>query len=136
MGMSPGEAQETSQPKPPATPSPRTPSDLPFPQMDADGGRRLSFTQTRPGRERGSMKITGAVLEEIGRPRPFAESRPISISELFLNDPAPTEILVRMEAAGICHSDLSVVDGNRVRPVPMLLGHEAAGRIVTVGSGG
>jgi Zn-dependent alcohol dehydrogenase len=81
------------------------------------------------------MKITGAVLEEIGRPRPFAESTPISISELELTAPGPTEILVRLEAAGICHSDLSVVDGNRVRPVPMLLGHEAAGRVVEVGSG-
>lgn len=80
------------------------------------------------------MKITGAVLEEIGRPRPFAESRPITISELELGEPGPTEILVRLEAAGICHSDLSVVDGNRVRPVPMLLGHEAAGRVVEVGS--
>lgn len=80
------------------------------------------------------MKITGAVLEEIGRPRPFAESRPISISELELSEPGPTEILVRLEAAGICHSDLSVVDGNRVRPVPMLLGHEAAGRVVQVGA--
>ena len=80
------------------------------------------------------MKITGAVLEEIGRPRPFADSRPITISELELEGPGPTEILVRIEAAGICHSDLSVVDGNRVRPVPMLLGHEAAGRVVEVGS--
>ncbi|MFP3579033.1 alcohol dehydrogenase catalytic domain-containing protein [Arthrobacter sp. fls2-241-R2A-200] len=80
------------------------------------------------------MKITGAVLEEIGRSRPFAESRPITISELELAGPGPTEILVRLEAAGICHSDLSVVDGNRVRPVPMLLGHEAAGRVVEVGS--
>ncbi|MDJ0458032.1 alcohol dehydrogenase catalytic domain-containing protein [Arthrobacter sp. NQ7] len=80
------------------------------------------------------MKITGAVLEEIGRSRPFAESRPITISELELGEPGPTEILVRLEAAGICHSDLSVVDGNRVRPVPMLLGHEAAGRVVEVGS--
>src|SRR4249919_578397 len=103
-------------------------------QMDAGSGRRLSFTQTRPGRERGSMKITGAVLEEIGRPRPFAESRPISISELELAAPGPTEILVRLEAAGICHSDLSVVDGNRVRPVPMLLGHEAAGIVERVGA--
>lgn len=81
------------------------------------------------------MKITGAVLEEIGRPRPFADSRPITISELELEGPGPTEILVKIEAAGICHSDLSVVDGNRVRPVPMLLGHEAAGRVVEVGSG-
>jgi len=42
-------------------------------------------------------------------------------------------LLVRIEAAGVCHSDLSVVDGNRVRPVPMLLGHEAAGRVVELG---
>ena len=80
------------------------------------------------------MKITGAVLEEIGRSRPFAESQPISIAELELTGPGPTEILVKLEAAGICHSDLSVVDGNRVRPVPMLLGHEAAGRVVEVGA--
>jgi alcohol dehydrogenase len=44
-------------------------------------------------------------------------------------------VLVRIEAAGVCHSDLSVVDGNRVRPVPMLLGHEAAGIIERVGDG-
>ncbi|MDP9027510.1 MAG: alcohol dehydrogenase catalytic domain-containing protein, partial [Actinomycetota bacterium] len=48
--------------------------------------------------------------------------------------PRAHEVLVRIEAAGICHSDLSVVDGNRVRPVPMLLGHEAAGIIVQLGS--
>lgn len=82
------------------------------------------------------MKITGAVLEEIGRARPYAESQPLTISEVDLDTAAlgPTEILVRMEAAGLCHSDLSVVDGNRVRPVPMLLGHEAAGRIEQLGS--
>lgn len=81
------------------------------------------------------MKIRGAVLEEIGRTRPFAESAPISISELDLDEPGAGEILVRIEAAGLCHSDLSVVDGNRVRPVPMLLGHEAAGRITQLGAG-
>ncbi|MBM9466329.1 alcohol dehydrogenase catalytic domain-containing protein [Nakamurella leprariae] len=81
------------------------------------------------------MIIRGAVLEEIGRPRPYQESAPVSISELDLQPPGPDEVLVRMEAAGVCHSDLSVVDGNRVRPVPMLLGHEAAGRIEQVGPG-
>ncbi|WP_458116525.1 alcohol dehydrogenase catalytic domain-containing protein [Arthrobacter sp. D2-10] len=81
------------------------------------------------------MKITGAVLEEIGRSRPFADSRPISVSEVELDPPGPGEILVRIEAAGLCHSDLSVVDGNRVRPVPMLLGHEAAGRVEQLGDG-
>jgi alcohol dehydrogenase len=42
--------------------------------------------------------------------------------------------LIRIEAAGLCHSDLSVVDGSRARPVPMLLGHEAAGVVERVGS--
>ncbi|MCD1269283.1 alcohol dehydrogenase catalytic domain-containing protein [Microbacterium sp. MEC084] len=79
------------------------------------------------------MRITGAVLEEIGRPRPFAESTPINVSELELTDPGPTEVLVKIEAAGLCHSDLSVVDGNRVRRTPMLLGHEAAGVVVSTG---
>jgi len=79
------------------------------------------------------MKIRGAVLEEIGRPRPFADSRPITIGDLDLDEPGPTELLVRIEAAGLCHSDLSVVDGNRVRPTPMLLGHEAAGIVEQTG---
>ena len=81
------------------------------------------------------MKIIGAVLEEIGRERPYAISKPVSIVELELDEPGPDEILIKIEAAGICHSDLSVVDGNRVRPVPMLLGHEAAGTVVRVGEG-
>lgn len=80
------------------------------------------------------MKITGAVLEEIGRDKPFANTTPISVCELELSDPGPTEILVRIEAAGVCHSDLSVVDGNRPRPTPMLLGHESAGIVEAVGS--
>ncbi|MEU9334104.1 alcohol dehydrogenase catalytic domain-containing protein [Streptomyces sp. NPDC048290] len=80
------------------------------------------------------MRITGAVLEESGRTRPFAASRPITVGELELGDPGPTELLVKVEAAGVCHSDLSVVDGNRLRPTPMLLGHEAAGIVVAVGA--
>lgn len=79
------------------------------------------------------MRIRGAVLEEIGRARPYAESKPITVSEVDLAPPGPGELLVRIEAAGLCHSDLSVVDGNRVRPVPMLLGHEAAGIIESFG---
>lgn len=81
------------------------------------------------------LAIRGAVLERIGAPRPYAESRPISVVELDLAPPGDGELLVRIEAAGVCHSDLSVVDGNRVRPVPMLLGHEAAGIVEEVGSG-
>ncbi len=79
------------------------------------------------------MRIRGAVLERIGAPAPYADSRPIAVADLELAEPGPGELLVRIEAAGLCHSDLSVVDGNRVRPVPMLLGHEAAGRIESIG---
>ncbi|MET0928011.1 MAG: alcohol dehydrogenase catalytic domain-containing protein, partial [Aeromicrobium sp.] len=79
------------------------------------------------------MLITGAVLETIGSPRPFGASRPLTISTLELSEPQDNEVLVRIEAAGLCHSDLSVVDGNRVRPVPMLLGHEAAGIVERLG---
>ncbi|MGW5312374.1 alcohol dehydrogenase catalytic domain-containing protein [Nocardia thailandica] len=79
------------------------------------------------------MRIRGAVLETIGAPAPFARSQPITVSELELGEPGPGELLVRIEAAGLCHSDLSVVDGNRVRPVPMLLGHEAAGIVEAAG---
>src|SRR5690349_17372884 len=79
------------------------------------------------------MRIRGAVLETIGASRPYAASRPLSVTELELDAPGEGELLVRIEAAGLCHSDLSVVDGNRVRPIPMLLGHEAAGVVEKVG---
>lgn len=79
------------------------------------------------------MRIRGAVLERIAAPAPFADSEPITVGELELAEPGPGELLIRIEAAGVCHSDLSVVDGNRVRPLPMLLGHEAAGRVEQVG---
>jgi alcohol dehydrogenase len=80
-----------------------------------------------------TRRIRGAVLESCDNERPFATSRPITVCDLQLSGPGPDEVLVRIEAAGVCHSDLSVVDGNRRRPTPMLLGHEAAGRIVEVG---
>lgn len=79
------------------------------------------------------LEIRGAVLERIGSSRPYAQSRPITVAAVELAPPGPDELLVRIEAAGVCHSDLSVVDGNRVRPTPMLLGHEAAGIIERVG---
>ena len=79
------------------------------------------------------MEIVGAVLEHSGAEPPFATSVPLSICRLELDAPGPGEILVRIEVAGVCHSDLSVVDGNRLRPTPMLLGHEAAGIVEAFG---
>jgi alcohol dehydrogenase len=79
------------------------------------------------------MEIVGAVLEQSGAEPPFAVSAPLSICRLELDPPGPGELLVRIEVAGVCHSDLSVVDGSRVRPTPLLLGHEAAGIVEALG---
>ncbi|WAH37854.1 zinc-dependent alcohol dehydrogenase family protein [Alicyclobacillus dauci] len=81
------------------------------------------------------MKIRAAVLHEMGLPAPYAESKPLKIETLDLDPPGPGEVLVRIRAAGLCHSDLSVINGSRPRPTPMVLGHEAAGEVFEVGEG-
>ena len=81
------------------------------------------------------MKIRAAVLEAMGAAHPYAASRPLKIDELDLAPPGAGEILVRIKAAGLCHSDLSVINGDRPRPMPMALGHEAAGVVDQLGDG-
>ncbi|MFQ5555173.1 MAG: alcohol dehydrogenase catalytic domain-containing protein [Acidimicrobiia bacterium] len=77
----------------------------------------------------------GALLRERGLSRPYAETRPLEIVELELPDPGPGEVLVKIGAASLCRSDLSVVNGARVWPLPMVVGHEAAGSVAAVGPG-
>lgn len=81
------------------------------------------------------MKIEAAVLRQRGAPLPYADSRPLAIETLELDPPGKSEVLVRIAAAGLCHSDLSVINGDRPRPVPMALGHEAAGVVEALGEG-
>lgn len=81
------------------------------------------------------MKTRAAVLYEMQKPRPYAASRPLVVEELDLAPPGDGEILVRIRAAGLCHSDLSTINGDRPRQMPMALGHEAAGEVVEVGPG-
>ena len=81
------------------------------------------------------MKIRAAVLETMGAAPPYATSRPLKVEELELAPPGAGEILVRIKAAGLCHSDLSVINGDRPRPMPMALGHEAAGIVEQLGDG-
>lgn len=81
------------------------------------------------------MKTRAAVLRNMGAPMPFAESRPLRIEEVELDPPGRDEVLVKIAAAGLCHSDLSVINGNRPRPMPMAIGHEAAGIVAQVGAG-
>lgn len=79
------------------------------------------------------MKIRAAVLRHMGAALPYAASRPLTIETLELDPPGPGEVMVRIAAAGLCHSDLSVINGDRPRPLPMALGHEAAGVVAALG---
>ncbi len=81
------------------------------------------------------MKIRAAVLNEMQIPQPYAKTRPISVETLELDAPGPGEVLVKMSAAGLCHSDLSIINGDRPRVMPMALGHEAAGIVEEIGPG-
>ncbi|AZS86625.1 Zn-dependent alcohol dehydrogenase [Streptomyces griseoviridis] len=57
------------------------------------------------------------------------------VDDLEVRDPGPGEVLVAVRAAGLCHSDLSVLDGTIPFPVPVVLGHEGAGVVEAVGAG-
>jgi S-(hydroxymethyl)glutathione dehydrogenase/alcohol dehydrogenase len=65
----------------------------------------------------------------------YGVDKPVAVREVQLKDPGPGEVRVRLKAAGLCHSDLSVIDGTIPYPVPVVLGHEGAGIIDAVGSG-
>lgn len=73
------------------------------------------------------MRVRAAVIERAGEP--------IRIEELELAPPRHGEVLVRMRAAGICQSDVHIVDGWLPEPFPMVLGHEGAGVVEAVGPG-
>jgi alcohol dehydrogenase len=79
------------------------------------------------------MRTQAAVVSDMQSAPPYEASKPLKIETLELDAPGPDEVLVRIQAAGLCHSDLSVINGNRPRPVPMALGHEAAGIVEEVG---
>jgi len=81
------------------------------------------------------MRMTAAVMYEQGLPKPYAQSMPFRIEEVDLEGPGEGEVLIEVQAAGLCHSDLSQVAGLRKRKVPVVGGHEAAGIVREVGHG-
>lgn len=81
------------------------------------------------------MDTKAAVLYELGQPDPYQESKPMSVELLSLDGPDAGEILVEVVGAGLCHSDLSVMNGSRPRVMPMVMGHEASGIVREVGKG-
>lgn len=73
------------------------------------------------------MRIRAAVMR--------APHEPLTVEEVELDSPKRDEVLVRIEASGICRSDLSYIDGKWPAPLPIVLGHEGAGVIEAVGEG-
>lgn len=64
-----------------------------------------------------------------------AVGSPLEITGIRLPEPGPGQVRVRLAAAGVCHSDLSLSNGTMRVPVPAVLGHEGAGTVVSVGEG-
>jgi alcohol dehydrogenase len=94
-----------------------------------------SFVEKPASVQLPALQIRAAVLNHPGARGPYRETKPLTIESLTLDGPGPGEVLVKIEAAGLCHSDLSVINGDRPRPLPMVLGHEAAGRVAQLGVG-
>ncbi|MFJ5955344.1 alcohol dehydrogenase catalytic domain-containing protein [Paenarthrobacter sp. NPDC092416] len=78
--------------------------------------------------------MRSAVLRNAGQTRPYSVSVPLTLEEIPLPAPRTGEVQVKIERSSLCHSDLSVVDGSRIRPLPMALGHEAAGIVTEIGA--
>jgi aryl-alcohol dehydrogenase len=73
------------------------------------------------------MRTRAAVMNEY--------NKPLTIEEVDLEEPQAGEVLVKMVASGICHSDMSAHQGHYCSPLPMILGHEGAGVVEAVGPG-
>ncbi|MCQ4208997.1 Zn-dependent alcohol dehydrogenase [Streptomyces longispororuber] len=71
--------------------------------------------------------VRAAVLPAVGSP--------LEITDIDLPEPGPGQVRVKLAAAGVCHSDLSLTNGTMRVPVPAVLGHEGAGTVVSVGEG-
>lgn len=71
-------------------------------------------------------QVKAALVRTIGEP--------LTIEEITPSDVRPDEVRVATRAVGLCHSDLHLLDGRIVRPTPHLLGHEASGVVIEIGS--
>lgn len=78
-------------------------------------------------------RFKAAVLRQPGMERPYRDSQPLHIEEVEFRPPGEGEVLVRIKAASLCRSDLSVVSGVRAWPLPIIPGHEASGVVEEIG---
>ncbi|MBA7604541.1 NDMA-dependent alcohol dehydrogenase [subsurface metagenome] len=72
------------------------------------------------------METKAAVFRQVGQP--------LSIETLELDEPKENEVVVKVVACGVCHSDLSIITGDALLPLPIVLGHEVAGIVEKVGT--
>ena len=79
------------------------------------------------------MKMKAAILKTTSAQRPFSVSKPLSIEEVELDPPKRGEVLIKVKAVGLCHSDLVAITGERAKPMPIVIGHEAAGIVEEIG---
>jgi S-(hydroxymethyl)glutathione dehydrogenase / alcohol dehydrogenase len=92
-----------------------------------EAGAARSALTAYLSRRRSTMHVTAAVL--------YDTKKPVVIEEVELLEPRSHEVLVRWVANGVCHSDLHVITGDYPHPLPVVLGHEAAGIVERVGPG-
>jgi alcohol dehydrogenase len=81
-----------------------------------------------------SITCKAAVIRDNSLSEPYEISKPLSIEDIKISPPLENEILVKVMGAGLCHSDLSVINGSRIMPLPLVLGHEGSGEVVELGS--
>jgi len=81
------------------------------------------------------MKMKAVVLYAGGAAAPYVDSRPLRVEEVDLAPPKAGEVQCRIGGAGLCHSDLSIINGSTPRALPMVLGHVGSGIVVVVGPG-
>src|SRR5438874_1010255 len=94
----------------------------------ADGWSPVIFIDIlAPRSEEASMRATAAVMYEV--------KKPLVVEDVELLDPGPHEVQVRWVANGVCHSDYHLINGDVPHPLPVILGHEAAGVVERVGPG-
>lgn len=81
------------------------------------------------------ISFKAALLENCTTERPFTQSAPLTIETVNAEAPSEHEVLVRINAASLCRSDLSVITGVRAWPMPIVPGHEASGTVEETGPG-
>jgi Zn-dependent alcohol dehydrogenase len=62
-------------------------------------------------------------------------NQPVVVEEIEVESPRRGEVMIRLAACGVCHSDLSATNGTMPFPPPVVLGHEGAGTVMEVGEG-